>query len=66
MLARGSLIQVDHPQYGRITVQQTPFRLDGAPLRDPEPSEMLGQSTEDILSELTGLDATQIARAAGR
>ncbi len=66
MLARGSLIKVDHPQYGRITVQQTPFRLGGAPLRDPEPSEMLGQSTEDILSELTGLDATQIARAAGR
>ena len=37
-----------------------------AMLRDPEPSETLGQSTEDILSELTELDAGQIARAAGR
>lgn len=65
MFARGSLIHVDHPKYGRIVVQQTPLRLEGAPLRTPEPSEDLGQSTEDILSKLTGLEADAIARAAG-
>lgn len=66
MFARGSLIHVDHPQYGRIVVQQTPLRLEGAPLRNPEPSEELGASTHDILARFTGLDEAGIARAAGR
>ena len=33
MFARGSLMHVDHPRFGRVVVQQTPFRLEGAPLR---------------------------------
>lgn len=65
MFARGALMHVDHPKYGRIVVQQSPLRMEGAPLRIPEPSEELGQSTADILSELTGLTPDQIARAAG-
>ncbi len=66
MFARGSLLHVDHPRYGRIVVQQTPLRLEGAPLRNPEPSEDLGASTAEILGQLTGLEEDQIARAAGR
>lgn len=65
MFARGSLIHVDHPKYGKIVVQQTPLRLDGAPMLVPEPSEELGQSTEDILSKLTKLAPDGIARASG-
>lgn len=66
MFARGSLLHIDHPRYGRIVVQQTPLRLEGAPLRDPEPSEELGASTAEILRQLTGLEEDQIARAAGK
>lgn len=66
MLARGSLIDVDHPRYGAIRVQQTPLRLEGAPLRSPEPSEDLGQSTAEVLGQLAGFDPARIARAAGQ
>lgn len=66
MFARGSLLHVDHPRYGRIVVQQTPLRLDGAPLRNPEPSEDLGASTAEILRALTDLEDDAISRAAGR
>lgn len=66
MLARGSLIDVDHPRFGAIRVQQTPLRLEGAPLRIPEPSEELGESTAEVLGELAGFDAERIARASGR
>jgi CoA:oxalate CoA-transferase len=66
MFARGSLLHVDHPKYGRIVVQQTPLRLEGAPLRIPEPSEELGASTAEILAQLTGLSPDGIARASGQ
>lgn len=65
MFARGSLMEVDHPLYGKITVQQTPLRMAGAPLRIPEPSEDLGMSTEEVLGNLTSLDAGEISRASG-
>ncbi|MCB2050601.1 MAG: CoA transferase [Novosphingobium sp.] len=65
MFARGSLMNVDHPRFGKVVVQQTPFRLEGAPLRIPEPSEDLGQSTHDVLSQFTTLSDEQINAAAG-
>ncbi|GGY98134.1 CaiB/BaiF CoA transferase family protein [Novosphingobium colocasiae] len=65
MIARGSLIDVDHPRYGQIKVQQTPLRLEGSPLRAPSPSEDLGASTREILSALAGFDEARITAASG-
>lgn len=50
MHARGSLQHIDHPEYGRIVVQQNPFRFDGSPRRKLEPSRTLGVDTESILA----------------
>ncbi len=66
MFARGSLLHVDHPKYGKIVVQQSPLRLAGAALKTPEPSEELGDSTHDILTRLTSLSEDQFAKASGK
>lgn len=65
MLARGSLIPIDHPQFGPIVIQQSPMRYDGATPLVPFPSETLGQSTDAVLETLTGLAPHAIARAGG-
>ncbi len=62
MHARGALQWQDHPELGRIVIQQTPFRFDGMPLIDVEPSHSLGADTARVLGERLGLDAEQIAR----
>lgn len=62
MHARGALQWQDHPELGRIVIQQTPFRFDGVPLIDVEPSHPLGADTARVLGERLGLDAEQIAR----
>lgn len=62
MHARGALTHIDHPEFGRIVVQQSPLRYDGVPNRELEPSRPLGADTESVLKERTSLDAATIAR----
>ena len=52
MHARGSLQWQDHPQLGRIVIQQSPLRYEGAGLATLEPSHELGADTARILGEL--------------
>lgn len=52
MHARGSLQWQDHPVLGRIVVQHSPLRYEGAELATLEPSHELGADTDRILSEL--------------
>jgi CoA:oxalate CoA-transferase len=63
MHARGALRWIDHPEYGRIVVQQSPFCFDGVPRVPLQPSRPLGADTNTILSTLAGFDATTIDRA---
>jgi formyl-CoA transferase len=56
MHARGSLQYQDHPELGRIIVQQTPLRFHGLDLIDIEPSHRLGADTADVLRQYTDLD----------
>lgn len=55
MHARGALEWIDHPDYGRIVVQQSPLRYDGVPLRPLEPSRPLGADTRAVLDARTSL-----------
>lgn len=50
MHARGALTWLDHPEYGRIVVQQSPFRFDGVADREPCPSRSLGADNQIVLS----------------
>lgn len=60
MHARGALQYQDHPEYGRIIVQQTPVRIDGLdPMKIP-PSHKLGEDAREVLSTMTKLTDDEI------
>lgn len=63
MHARGSLTWIDHPDYGRIVVQQSPFAFDGVPRVPLRPSQPLGADTQAILKDRLHLDDATIASA---
>jgi len=61
MHMRGALQMQDHPELGRITVQQTPLRFAGLePMRIP-PSRPLGADTAEMLTRHTTFDQGRIA-----
>lgn len=55
MHARGSLQWQDHPQLGRIVIQHSPLRYEGAALAPLEPSHELGADTARVLAELADI-----------
>jgi CoA:oxalate CoA-transferase len=61
---RGMLQWIDHPEYGRIVVQSSPMRYDGAPPLPHEASENLGASNADVLSGFLGLSKNDVDRLA--
>jgi formyl-CoA transferase len=66
MHERGALAHIEHPELGRIVVQQSPLRYDGVPNRPLEPSHPLGADTKSVLEEMTSLDAETIAKVVAR
>jgi formyl-CoA transferase len=61
---RGMLQWIDHPELGRIVVQGSPIRFDGAPPLPHEPSERLGANNETVLTGWLGLSKTDVDRLA--
>ena len=55
MHSRGMLQWIDHPEFGRIVVPNTPLRIHGAEPMPQSPSPRLGQHTHEILSDMLGL-----------
>jgi crotonobetainyl-CoA:carnitine CoA-transferase CaiB-like acyl-CoA transferase len=64
--ARGMIIEVEHPRFGRLREVASPVRTDGV-VASPAPAPRLGAHTDEILGGLLGYDAARIAalRAAG-
>jgi crotonobetainyl-CoA:carnitine CoA-transferase CaiB-like acyl-CoA transferase len=64
--ARGMIIEVEHPRFGRLREVASPVRTDGV-VASPAPAPRLGAHTDEILGGLLGYDAVRIAalRAAG-
>ncbi|MES2362389.1 MAG: CoA transferase [Pseudomonadota bacterium] len=61
--ARGGLLtQQPHPEGGSQHVLAPPYRLDGERLPVRRPPPMLGEGTQDVLSELLGLDEAELGR----
>jgi formyl-CoA transferase len=60
-LAREMVIEIDHPQAGRIKSLGSPVKLSKSPLGAPRPAPLLGQHTDEALAEY-GIDAERIAR----
>jgi CoA:oxalate CoA-transferase len=61
---RGMLQWIDHPELGRIVVQSSPIRFDGAPPLPHEASRSLGADNESVLSGWLGKSQDEVARLA--
>ena len=61
MHARGALTWIDHPEYGRMVVQQSPFNFEGVPRVSLRPSRPLGADTREVLGEIAVLDEAVIS-----
>ena len=60
--ARRSLRDVNHPAVGNVRVVGSPVRLSKTPARDPSPSPVHGQHTREVLRDVLGLSADEIAK----
>jgi CoA:oxalate CoA-transferase len=58
---RDMRVEVEHPVAGRIGQVGAPWKLDGlsSPIRMPAP--LLGQHTEEVLTDVLGYTAEQVA-----
>jgi formyl-CoA transferase len=61
---RGMLQWIDHPELGRIVVQSSPMRYDGATPLAHEPSQALGASNGAVLSGWLGLSKDKVDQLA--
>jgi crotonobetainyl-CoA:carnitine CoA-transferase CaiB-like acyl-CoA transferase len=65
--ARGAIVETEHPTAGKVKIVGVPVVLSETPGAVREPAPTLGQHTDQVLHDLLGLDAAEIAklRAAG-
>ena len=61
LLEREMIVTIDHPQRGEFTFPGNPIKLSDSPTH-VEPSPLLGQHTEQVLSEVLGYDGDRIGR----
>jgi crotonobetainyl-CoA:carnitine CoA-transferase CaiB-like acyl-CoA transferase len=63
--ARGFFVEVAHPQAGTLKYPGAPYKLMGTPWEIRSPAPTLGQHNAEVLTELAGLSADEIASLAG-
>jgi len=61
VVARGSLVDIQHPSAGKARVVGVPARLSATPGSVRLPSPRLGEHTEEVMKDLLGLGAKEIA-----
>jgi crotonobetainyl-CoA:carnitine CoA-transferase CaiB-like acyl-CoA transferase len=61
MHARGMLQWLDHPQFGRIVIPDSPIRIHGADRLPAVVSSRLGADTDEVLSSMLNLSEPEIA-----
>jgi crotonobetainyl-CoA:carnitine CoA-transferase CaiB-like acyl-CoA transferase len=65
VVARGALVECDHPVAGKVRVVGPPARLSETPADVRMPAPLLGQHTDEVLRERLGLDDREIERLRG-
>jgi CoA:oxalate CoA-transferase len=59
---RQMLVEVDQPVVGKMQISASPFKLSETPGEVYAPAPMLGQHTDEVLRDLLGYSAEQIAK----
>lgn len=59
--AREVAIEMPHPTAGKVTLVRSPMKLSATPAVSELPPPLLGQHTDEVLREVLGKDAAQIA-----
>ena len=59
--ARGVKIELEHAVAGKLPMVASPMRFSGTPLEHKLAPPILGQHTDEVLRELLGMSAAQIA-----
>jgi len=59
--ARGTIVETDHPVFGKIKMQNAFPRMSDTPGRVRWPGPALGQHTDEVLGAVAGYDAAKIA-----
>jgi crotonobetainyl-CoA:carnitine CoA-transferase CaiB-like acyl-CoA transferase len=62
VVARGALVECEHPVAGKVRVVGAPARLSETPASVRRPAPLLGEHTDQVLHERLGLDGQEIAR----
>ena len=60
--ATGTVVEVDHPERGKYLTVGSPVKLSDSPVV-VERSPLLGEHTEEILTDVLGLDPAEVAAA---
>jgi crotonobetainyl-CoA:carnitine CoA-transferase CaiB-like acyl-CoA transferase len=60
VLARGMKRELPHPAAGTVPMAASPLKFSGSPVEYRRPPPMLGEHTEQVLSEKLGLSAEEI------
>ncbi|MCX7779482.1 MAG: CoA transferase [Negativicutes bacterium] len=58
---RNMIVETDHPVAGKIKMAGVPVKMSATPGSVDTPAPLLGQHTEEILQELLGMTAEQVA-----
>lgn len=61
VLARGSMVEIDHPAAGPTPIIGVPMRLSKTPGSVRTPSPRLGEHTEQVLRDMLGKSPSEIA-----
>ena len=64
-VAREAIVTVDHPQFGKLRMQNVAPRLSETPGGVRSPSPALGQHNEDVYLRLLGIPRDRYERLAG-
>ena len=59
--ARGMVVEVPHPTAGKVKLVRSPMRMSGSPTDNQVAPPLLGQHTDEILSDMLGHSAEDIA-----